>query len=131
MVSVHPEPGTAILLQQTLSNAAQGTQTAEGSAPAARNKCTMQSSEHTGLQGRCSIVSSHRKYCAGMVGSLRSTQSLMLQSFCSAPDAIMARLGLQATASTASQCPLPSASLPSLLSLPGILWTICRMPWQY
>ena len=74
------------------------------------------------------MVSSQWKYCAGMVGSLRSTQSLMLQSFCSAPDAIMARRGLQATASTASQCPLPSASL---LSLPGILWTICRMPWQY
>ena len=67
-------------------------------------------------------VLSHWKYCAGMVGSLRSTQSLMLQSFCSAPDAIMARRGLAATASTASQCPSPSASL---LSLPGIFWTSC------
>ena len=69
----------------------------------------------------------HWKYCAGMVGSLRSTHSLMLQSLCSAPDAIMARRGLQATASTASQCPSPSASL---LSLPGILWTSCSRARQ-
>ena len=89
-------------------------------ARSSRHKAQLKASNAQACMG--GHVLSHWKYCAGIVGSLRSTHSLMLQSFCSAPDAIMARRGLQATASTASQCPSPSASL---LSLPGIFWTSC------
>lgn len=63
-----------------------------------------------------------------MLGSLLSTQSLMLRSFCSAPVANMASRGWQASASTASQCPAPSSSA---LSLPGIVCACCSAQAGY